>query len=241
MDVSQPESVQDLRKVLDATILTMAALAEPGDSGQHLLRMKNYVRVLAHKMQTNEAHKIVLSERYIAALCSAAPLHDIGNAGVPDRILLKPGPLTEEELEIVKTHPQVGRNAIEEIQRTAGVDMDVLDLAKEIAYAHQERWDGSGYPLGLAGEAIPLSARLMAIADTYDGLTTRRVYRDGVPHDVAVKHIFQQRGTHFAPDVVDAFMEVQNDFMGIAQRHVDTEIDLQNKIDYMAKAIAESP
>ncbi len=240
MDANHPEPAQDLTKVLNATILTMAALAEPGDSGQHLLRTQHYVRMLARKLQSNPIYEALVTERYVATLFSAAPLHDIGNAGVPDRILLKPGPLTEEELEVVKTHPQIGRNAIEQIQRTAGIAMELLDMAKEIAYAHQERWDGSGYPLGLVGEAIPLAARLMAVADTYDGLTTRRVYREGVPHAVAVKQIFQQRGVHFAPDVVDVFIKIQDEFMAIAQRHADTEIDLQNKIDYMAKAIAEA-
>ena len=239
--MNYPESAQNLGKVFDATLLAMASLAEPGEAVNHLLRTQRYIVALAGKLKSSPAFSTQLTEQYIDTLFRAAPLHDIGNAGIPDRILLKPGALTVEELDIIKTHPEIGRNTIEQIRRNAGVDMAFLDVATEIVYSHQERWDGSGYPQGLAGDRIPVAARLMAIADAYDALTNRRVYREGVPHDLAVQQIFQQRASHFDPDMVDAFIEVQDEFLAIAQRYADTEGDLQKKIEYMATAIAESP
>ena len=239
--MNHPESAQNLGKVLDATILAMASLAEPGEAGNHLLRTQRYVRALARKLKTSPAFADLLSEEYIDTLFQAAPLHDIGNAGIPDRILLKPGALTVDELDIIKTHPVIGRNTIDQIRQNAGVEMAFLDVAREIVYSHQERWDGSGYPQGIAGDLIPQAARLMAIADAYDALTNRRVYREGVPHDVAVQQIFQQRAAHFDPDMVDALIEIQDEFLVIAQRYADTDGDLQKKIEYMVTAIAESP
>ena len=239
--MNHPKSAQNLGKVLDATILAMASLAEPGEAGNHLLRTQRYVRALARKLKTLPAFADLLSEEYIDTLFQAAPLHDIGNAGIPDRILLKPGALTNDELDIIKTHPVLGRNTIDQIRKNAGVEMAFLEVAREIVYSHHERWDGSGYPQGIAGDAIPPSARLMAIADAYDALTNRRVYREGVPHDVAVQQIFQQRAAHFDPDMVDALIEIQDEFLTIAQRYADTDGDLQKKIEYMATAIAESP
>lgn len=234
-------SLQDLGKVFDATILAMAALAEPGEAGSHIVRVQHYVRVLAQKLKSSPGYARPLSDRMISLLFRASPWHDIGNSGVPDRILLKPGPLTDEELDIVKTHPVVGRNVIDQIKHTAGGSTEFLDIAREIAYSHQERWDGKGYPQGLAGEQIPLSARLLAIADAYDALTSHRVYREGAPHDKAVQQIFQQRAEQFDPDMVDAFIEIQDEFAAIAQRFADTDTDFQKRMDYMAKAIAESP
>jgi putative two-component system response regulator len=235
------ESLQDLIKVLDATVLAMAAMAEPGEAGNHILRIQHYVRALGHKLKTSAAHGRPLSERAISLFFRAVPLHDIGNAGVPDRILLKPGPLSEEELAVVRTHPAAGRRAIDQIKKSAGLSTEFLEAAREIAYSHHERWDGTGYPQRLSGDSIPVAARLLAIADAYDALTSDRVYRAGVPHDKAVQQIFQERAAHFDPEMVDAFIEIQDEFAAIAQRFADTEGDLQKKIDYMAKAIAESP
>ena len=235
------ETTVDLLKVFDATIWAMASLAEPGEAGKHLVRIQHYVRALAQKLKVSPAHGRSISDHAIALLFRAAPLHDIGNSGVPDRILLKPGPLSEEEFDIVKTHPVLGRNAIDQIRSSAGVSTEFLEIAREIVLGHQERWDGTGYPQGLAGEHIPLSARLLAIADAYDALTSHRVYRAGVAHDKAVQQIFQERAAHFDPDMVDAFIEIQHEFESIAQRFADTDSDFQKKIDYMAKVIAESP
>jgi len=233
--------MQDLVRVFDATVLAMASLAEPGEAGNHIVRIQHYVRALAQKLKVSPAYGRNMSDHTIGLLFRAAPLHDVGNSGVPDRILLKPGPLSQEELDIIKTHPVLGRNAIDQIRTTAGVSTEFLEIAREIVYSHQERWDGQGYPQALAGERIPLSARVMAIADAYDGLTSDRVYRAGVAHDKAVQQIFQERAAQFDPDMVDAFIEVQHEFAAIAERYADSDSDLQKKIEYMAKAIAESP
>lgn len=233
--------MQDLPRVFDATVLAMAMLAEPGEAGKHIVRIQHLVRALALKLKASPAYGRPMSEHSIQILFRACPLHDIGNAGVPDRILLKPGPLTPEEQEVIRTHPTLGRHAIDQICLNAGVSTEFLEVAREIAHAHQERWDGKGYPRGLAGEHIPLAARIVAIADAYDALTSDRVYRSGVPHDKAVQQIFQERGAQFDPDMVDAFIEIQDQFAAIAERFADTDSDLQKKIDYLAKAIAESP
>ena len=235
------DSMQDMLRVFDAAILAMAHLAEPGEAGNHIVRIQHFVRALAQKLKASPAYGRSMSEHRIGLLFRASPLHDIGNAGVPDRILLKPGPLTPEEIEVIRTHPILGRDTIDQIRTSAGVSTEFLEVARDIAYGHQEHWDGTGYPQGLAGEAIPMAARIMAIADAYDALTSDRVYRAGVAHDKAVQQIFQERAAQFDPDMVDAFIEIQDEFAAIAERFADTESDFQQKIDYMAKAIAESP
>jgi putative two-component system response regulator len=154
----------------------------------------------------------------------SAPLHDIGKVGIPDRILLKPGKLTAAEFEIMKTHTTLGRDAISKAESLFGIAASFLRFAKEIAYSHQEKWDGSGYPLGLAGERIPLSARLMAIADVYDALISQRVYKAAHTHEEAVAILRDGRGTHFDPDILDAFIELQDEFRAIARRFADAEI-----------------
>jgi putative two-component system response regulator len=141
--------------------------------------------------------------------------------GVPDRILLKPDKLDHDEFEIMKTHTTLGRDAIESAEKRLGADVPFLRFAKEIAYSHQEKWDGSGYPQGLAGDAIPLSARLMALADVYDALITARVYKPAFPHEEAVQIIARGRATHFDPDVCDAFLATQAEFQVIARRFAD--------------------
>jgi putative two-component system response regulator len=233
--------MQDMARVFDATILAMAHLAEPGEAGNHIVRIQHYVRTLAQKLKASPAYGRSMSEHRIGLLFRASPLHDIGNAGVPDRILLKPGPLSPEETEVIRTHPILGRDTIDQIRGSAGVSTEFLEVARDIIYSHQECWNGTGYPQGLAGEAIPMAARIMAIADAYDALTSDRVYRAGVAHDKAVQQIFQERAGQFDPDMVDAFIEIQDEFAAIAERFADTESDFQQKIDYMAKAIAESP
>ena len=162
-------------------------------------------------------------------LFKSAPLHDIGKVGIPDRILLKPGKLTPEEFEIIKTHTTLGRDAIEAAEKQLGIDVEFLKMAKDIAYYHQEKWDGSGYPTGARGDAIPVSARLMAVADVYDALISRRVYKDGMPHEKAVSIIVEGKGQHFDPDIVDAFVRVQDTFREIARRYADTDEDLASK------------
>ena len=222
---------QELAAIQDVTILAMASLAETRDSdtGNHIRRTQNYVRVLAQKLQTHPRFGYLLSDRTIDALYKSAPLHDIGKVGIPDRILLKPGRFTPDEFEIMKTHTTLGRAAILAAEKQLGMEVDFLRHAKDIAYYHQEKWDGSGYPEGLQGEAIPVSARLMAVADVYDALISRRVYKEGMPHAQAVAIIRDGRGTHFDPDMVDAFLELEDAFQDIAAQFRDTDSDLAAK------------
>ncbi len=228
-------------RLLDAMVLAMAEMAEPGEAGHHIRRIQLYVQALAGQLRVAAPAACAWSDADIDAMMRGAALHDIGNSAVPDRILLKPGALTTEEIEVVRTHPVIGRDIIDQIRRNAGVVLPFMDFARQITYGHHERWDGSGYPQGLEGENNPAPARLMAIVDAYDALTSDRVYRAGAPHDKAVQLIFHERGTQFDPDMVDAFIEVQHLFKDIATQYADSENDLQKKMDYLAKAIAESP
>ena len=155
--------------------------------------------------------------------------------------MLKPGRFDADEMAIMKTHTTLGRDVIEHAERLIGAKVDFLTLAKEIAYSHQEKWDGSGYPLGLIGDAIPISARLMALADVYDAIISRRVYKEGMPHATAVQIIVQGRGQHFDPAIVDAFLSLLDEFQDIAQRFADSDGDMQKKQEYLAIATASSP
>ncbi len=226
---------REVMAIQDVTILAMASLAETRDSdtGNHIRRTQFYVRALALHLRGHPRFAAQLSEQTITTLFKSAPLHDIGKVGIPDRILLKPGRFTPEEFEMMKTHTVLGREAIEHAEQALGTPVAFLTMAKEIAYSHQEKWDGSGYPEGLAGEAIPLSARLMAVADVYDALISRRVYKEGMPHEAAVTIIAEGRGRHFDPDVVDSFLAIQDEFRAIAGRFVDSDDDMARKQAYL--------
>jgi len=224
-----------------ALVQALATTAEPGESGQHIHRIQQYVRVLARHLCQAQPYASLWPDDMLDVLVRASALHDIGNCAVPDRILLKPGALTAEELDMVRSHAVIGRDMIDQIQRSAGAPSAFLGIARQIAYGHHERWDGQGYPQGLAGEAIPAPALVMAVADTYDALTSNRVYRAAITHDKALQRLFHERGEQFAPDMVDALIEVQHEFADIARRFADTETDLQRQIDYLARAIAETP
>ena len=176
-----------------------------------------------------------LDDTSIDLLFKSASLHDIGKIGIPDNILLKPGKLTPEEFEIMKTHTTLGRDAIEAAEKQLGMKVEFLTLAKEIAYYHQEKWDGSGYPTGISGDDIPISARLMAVADVYDALISRRVYKEGMPHAKAVEIIVEGKGLHFDPDVADAFVELQDEFRAIAARFADSDADMAAKARQLAQ------
>ena len=220
---------QEVVAVQEVTILAMASLAETrdNDTGNHIRRTQFYIRALAEKLRHHERFRHLLNDdKIIDLLFKSAPLHDIGKVGIPDNILLKPGRFTQEEFEIMKTHCKLGRDAIIAAERRLGLELPFLSLAKEIAYTHQEKWDGTGYPEGLSGDDIPISGRLMAIADVYDALICRRVYKEGMPHAKAVDIIVQSKGTHFDPDMVDAFVEIAEEFIEIAKRYEDTDHDL---------------
>ncbi|MFM2276095.1 MAG: hypothetical protein RL211_1967 [Pseudomonadota bacterium] len=224
-------------------IFALTSLAETRDSdtGNHILRTQNYVKCLALRLQAHPKFAPILTSQYIATLFKSVPLYDMGSIGIPDRILLKPGSLIAAEFDIMKTHTTLARDAINNAEKILGRGTSFIPVARELVYSHQEKWDGSGYPQGLTGEQIPVSARLMAIADVYDALISPRVYKESLAHDKAVQVIFQARASHFDPDMVDAFIEIQDEFHAIAQHYADTDADLQKKIEYMANAIAENP
>jgi putative two-component system response regulator len=232
----------EVTAIQDVTIHAMASLAETRDNetGNHIRRTQHYIKVLAEKLRYHPRFAYFLDDdKTLEMLFKSAPLHDIGKVGIPDRILLKPGRFEPEEFEIMKTHTTIGRDAIEHAEQQLGIQMPFLTLAKEIAYGHQEKWDGSGYPQGLAGDDIPISARLMAVADVYDALISRRVYKAGMPHEKAVEIIRQGRAQHFDPDIVDAFLELQDNFKDIAASFADNDEVMAIKADYMEIAIAE--
>lgn len=225
--------------VQDVTIQVLASLAETrdADTGNHIRRTQHYVRVLADHLRRSPPFSDTLDAHTVHLLFMSAPLHDIGKVGIPDRILLKPGRLTPDEFVVMRRHAALGRAAIERAERALGMSVDFLRLAKEIAYSHHEKWDGSGYPDGLAGEAIPLSARLMAVADVYDALISRRVYKEPLPHDVAVAEILACRGTHFDPALVDAFVETQTALRQVADDFTDSEHELAQKRRYFEESL----
>jgi putative two-component system response regulator len=219
------ERTRELAQTQDVTILAMATLAETRDNetGNHIRRTLAYVRELALVLRERKPQLAEqLNDGVIDLLYKSAPLHDIGKVGIPDRILLKPGPLDADEFAIMKHHPRYGRDAILAAEAHLGDGQtSFLRFAREIAYTHHEKWDGSGYPEGLAGEEIPLSGRLMAIADVYDALISRRVYKPAYPHEKAVAMILEGRGLHFDPELVDLFGEIEGSFATIAARFSD--------------------
>jgi putative two-component system response regulator len=211
---------QELHSRQDVTILAMATLAEPHeqDNANHIRRIQTYVKTLAERLQHHPRFAAVLTQPYIALLYKSASLHDIGKIGIPEHILTKQGALSSEEFEMMKEHTTLGRNAIEQAQKQFGVEEDFLVCAKEIAYSHHERWDGSGYPEGLVGEKIPVSARLMALADVYDALICNKNYRPALSHNEAVDIIKADDGNMFDPDVLSAFFATEATFKAIAAR-----------------------
>jgi adenylate cyclase len=217
-------SMRELLLTQDITIESMANLAEYRDheTGGHIKRTRMYVRLLAEHIKQQDKYKHFLSDENIDMLYKSAPLHDIGKVGIPDNILLKPSGLTEEEVEVMKTHSTIGHDVIESSIRKLGKN-SFLTIAAEMAYSHQEKWDGSGYPQGLKGEAIPISGRLMALADVYDALISKRVYKAASTHAVAVDIIKKGRGNHFDPDMVDAFLEIHEQFRNIAREFADSQ------------------
>lgn len=210
----------EVRAIQEVTILALASLAETRDNetGNHIRRTQSYIRVIAERLKDHPNFALGLSEYGIRMIVRSAPLHDIGKVGIPDKILLKAGKLDDEEFEIMKRHTVLGKEAIEQAERALGTQVEFLSTAKEIALSHHERWDGKGYPQGLAAEAIPASARLMALADVYDALISKRVYKEGMPHEKAAEIIVSGRGSQFDPDVVDAFEDAQEEFKEIASR-----------------------
>ncbi|MEW5786988.1 MAG: two-component system response regulator [Pseudomonadota bacterium] len=210
--------------IQEVSIHALAHLAETRDpeTGNHLRRTQGYVHILAQALSSHPRFTDYLALHGVAPLARSALLHDIGKVGIPDHILLKPGRLDEMEWRIMRTHARLGSEAIERAERDAERPVEFLVLAKEIAHWHHERWDGSGYPDGLAGEAIPISARIMALADVFDALTAQRVYKSPISLEEAREQIRSGRGVHFDPDVVDAMLDCFPAFRETASRYADT-------------------
>lgn len=219
------ERTNQLAELQDVAMVAMGALAESRDpeTGNHIRRTQHYVRVLAQALSKMPLYQQQLTPEVITAMYKSAPLHDIGKVGIADNILLKPGKLTEEEFEIMKQHAAYGRDAIVAAEKSIEVADNFLTFAKEIAYSHHEKWDGTGYPEGLAAEDIPLSARLMAIADVYDALISSRVYKPAFSHEKAVTIITEGRGSHFDPNMVDCFLTISDKFNAIALQFLDQD------------------
>ncbi|RYU58560.1 two-component system response regulator [Methylolobus aquaticus] len=222
-EVSRRMAENDLIQHL--TIRALAHLAEMRDpeTGNHILRTEAYVRLLANGLQDHPRFRDSLDAHAIRLVILSAPLHDIGKVGIPDHILRKPGALTAAEWSVMRTHAELGAAAIERAERDIDEPPEFLSVAKDIARSHHERWDGAGYPDGLAGERIPVCARLMALADVFDALVSPRVYKRAFPLDQARVMIAAQRGRHFDPDVTDAFIEGFDAFAEIVQRHTGTD------------------
>lgn len=214
---------EEVEAVQDVTIHLMASLAETRDyeTGNHLLRTQNYILALAEQVIAHPRFRAFLQAKTIRLLYKSAPLHDIGKVGIQDSILLKPGPLTHDEFEIMKTHSILGWQAINRAEAVLGRKVEFLNLAKDIARHHHEKWDGSGYPDGLAGEDIPIASRMMAIADVYDALISKRVYKGAIAGDEAMRMIADGRGQHFDPVLADAFIAIQPRIEAIARRYDD--------------------
>lgn len=213
--------MEDNQIVQNVSIRALAHLAETRnpETGDHILRTQSYVGILAEYLQSLPKYKDIVNDHYVDLLTKSAPLHDIGKVGIPDHILLKQGKLTKDEFEIMKTHAEIGAQSIERAERDVERPVEFLTLAKEIAHWHHECWDGSGYPDGLVGNAIPLSARLMSIADVFDALISPRVYKAAMPYAQAKQIIIAGRSTQFDPDLVDAFINQFSRFVIIANKY----------------------
>ncbi len=255
--------MRDNQLMQDVSIRALASLAEARDmeTGQHIRRTQAYVEVLVAHLRPHPRFSRYFTDAMAHMVGKAAPLHDIGKVGIPDSILLKPARLTAEEFAIMKTHSAIGGDAIDlsmrgelddadfqilkkhcslgsnaldsEVQAFESAPLAFLAVAKEIAMWHHEKWDGSGYPDGLAGDAIPIPARLMALADVFDALASRRVYKEPMPFEAARQLIVDGRGQHFDPDVVDAFLANQDMFREILERYADTDESLELKLGNM--------
>ncbi|MBC7858427.1 MAG: response regulator [Burkholderiaceae bacterium] len=217
------QRLSDINHLQDASICVMVSLAEfrDEDTGNHIRRTQEFVRMLAVQLSRLPHYHDLLTPGHIEQMSKSAPLHDVGKIAIPDHILLKPGKLTVDEFDVMKTHARRGYDMLKRAGDHMGEHGEFLTLAMEIAGCHHEKWDGSGYPNGLAGARIPLSARLMAVADVFDALLSRRPYKEPMSLERATAIIVDGRGKHFDPEVVDAFLVVLPQMAEVARRLVD--------------------
>ncbi|MBO1923029.1 HD-GYP domain-containing protein [Thiomicrorhabdus sp. 6S3-12] len=217
------QRLNEINRLQDSSIFVMTSMAEFRDeaTGNHIRRTQYYVQALARELAKNPEFTARLSDEQIELMTKSAPLHDIGKIAIPDNILLKPGKLTSEEFTVMKTHAEKGFRILQRAAESMGNGGQFLEVAQEIAYYHHEKWDGSGYPHGLAGEDIPLSARIMAISDVYDALTSERPYKKAFSQDEALEMMLAESGTHFQPVLLEALMQIKTQLLEIANRHPD--------------------
>ncbi len=216
---------REIGKIQDVMMIALGSLAETRDNetGNHIRRTQNYIRILAENLVDHPRFSSILTDEMIELLYKSAPLHDIGKVGIPDRILNKPSKLTDEEFAVMKTHTTLGHDAILAAERALGSQTTFLSVACDIAWSHHEKWDGSGYPRGLSGDDIPLAGRFMAIPDVYDALISERVYKRAFSHEESVTIIAQGLGSHFDPDICRTFLRIADRFYEIAVAFKDTE------------------
>jgi putative two-component system response regulator len=216
---------QEIAQIQDVAMIAMGSLAETRDNetGNHIRRTQNYIKILAERLSERDKYKDILTHEMINRLYKSAPLHDIGKVGIPDTILKKPDKLTRDEFEIMKRHTTIGKDAIMAAEQSLGSQTSFLSLARDIAWSHHEKWDGSGYPRGLSGEQIPLAGRLMAIPDVYDALISDRVYKKAIPHAETVEMIRAEGVSHYDPEILSVFLEVVDQFDAIARKFRDRE------------------
>jgi len=234
---------KELLAVQDADILCLATIARVRDhsTGNHILRTQHYVKALAEHLRKSPEYREELDSETIELFYKTSALHDIGKVGIPDSILQKPGELSPEEYEIMKTHTHLGFQAVHSAQQllereSSSRAVKFLKIAQQVTLSHHERWDGEGYPQGLQGKQIPLVARLMAVADVYDAMISRRPYKNAMDHDYVTKVISSGRGSHFDPNVVDAFLDLQDMFDRISLKLEDV---FPSSVDMTLHSIAD--
>lgn len=213
--------LSEVQSVMIETLGTLAEYRDP-ETGGHIKRTQNYVKALAIQLRKNQKYENLLSDENIELIYLSVPLHDIGKVGIRDDILLKPGKLTDEEFEIMKMHTVFGHETLKLAERKLK-NNNFLRFANEVAYTHQEKWNGTGYPRGLKGEEIPLIGRIMALADVYDALISKRVYKRAMTHEEAKEIIIEGKNSHFDPDIVEAFLAVEETFKNIAFIYSDAD------------------
>jgi putative two-component system response regulator len=216
---------REVGMIQDVTMIALGSLAETrdNDTGNHIRRTQYYIKILSERLRDHPRFRRFLTGETIGLLYKSAPLHDIGKVGIPDDILKKPAKLEPEEFEIMKTHTVLGRDAIIAAEKCLDSPTSFLSLAREIAWSHHEKWNGTGYPRSLSGDDIPFPGRLMAIPDVYDALISQRVYKKAFTHEAAVEIIAEDSGIQFDPDIVIAFMDIADRFRDIARSLRDVE------------------
>ena len=214
------ESYRTIQKIQEASIFALAKLAESRDdeTGLHLRRLQAYCEAICLQLRQRDAYRRLMDHDFVDNIVRSSVLHDIGKVAIPDNILFSQEKFEIDEFEIMKQHSVVGGKALEEAAQEAGGGENYLSMGRDVAYYHHEHWDGNGYPFGLKGEEIPLAARIVALADVYDALTTQRRYRKAYAHEQAMQAIVRGRDKQFDPEIVDAVLEIEDEFRRIHEQ-----------------------